>query len=1573
MQKTYCLKQVKYIFIFALIFLFVTLNSSDIFAVTNNVINFQGKIIRNDTGYEGLNVTPGDPACVVDGSGNDTCDFRVRYYSASSGGTLLITEAFSDVEIGEYNGAFDLSLGSDPSPTAGSHATVDAMIKAEDTIYVELGFDPAGGNAYTEIFTRMPIAASAFAIRAKYASEASSEFTFFNASSVSGTTEGMVYYDTDDDALMLYTSAGWVEVGTGVGGSSLFTDSGDYTYLTDSDDHFILGATTYTAIGADSYATYLAGLGTRAPFSLDYTAGRVTISASAAQSGLTVYSDYESTGAWPVVSFKAEDSGFDATVLELTQDGIGNLLTMKKGSTDAFIFENELTFYMRQRTDAPTTYVDRLYNINGTLYWNGSAVGGGGSLWTDGGTFTYLTATGDDVIIGGDSEGSAKFFFDVSTGNLGIGTSSPSSKLDIAGASSEISNSTGDITIIPDDTFVIKANDSETDNLTEWQNSTGTILSLVNSSGYFALGRNTANTSAILSVGANSSSVAQINLTSSAGTDVSSPKNGDLWWNGTNLYFYDGTDLVDLLAGGGGGELASAYGSVVNGSYLNVEHGASTYSVIADGWVCEGGSSDASCTGGKWKSIKDESVTVDHTLSNEWDKADPDGIIRTQTKLTDVELAPGIDVGTGADGDIDTLDAAININTTNLIDGRSCADGGDAVNYSVTAFNVGGTEATLSAGPSSGCLNIGDEVLIINLRGTSSAYGNVGNYETLEIADIDGTTITFSTPKINYYGDTLDTNIGVGSGNQRVMLQRVPNYNNVTLATGGSLYPSDWDDLKGGVLFFRASGTVSNNGTIHADSVGYRGGISGAGNGAGGVGGESFCSDNTESASAGGTGGDMGPAGGPPTNGENGLCGGGGGAGANDAVYGTAGSGSASLGGAGGGGGAAEDSTTDYEGYGGGGGGGGYGGAGLGGSGATAGADGSAGGTETSGNGATGGSSSHTYGGNAGGGGTYGVADLSKLMFGSGGGAGGDGEVNAAVYYQSSPGGAGGGIVFISANTITNSGVINSNGEVGGNSVANSVPGGSGGGAGGSVKIEGNSVILGTGTVTATGGAGGTGGNGNPGDGGNGGVGRIAVSYASSLSGSTTPTSADTNAGYNSYGIYVSPVISTMGAQTYDNLRWTETLDTYGDISIQTRSGATTDSTDGSWEVWKPYTATTNYVSLNDANTHTDWTGVNATVAEGDVTRNVDFFEDEDESTVGNITKITSSTNGGYAEATTSADLSVYDYVTFWIRASQSGNTIRFGMGESAATEQYEEVTIDATDTWQKVYWDISDITGTSRDGITKLRITNKTSSSNTIYIDNFRGERLTTNNLGSEISSTPNEYFQYRVIFTTTNLSYYPRLENISISYNSGYRIVVEDADNVRLYNLTGATKYLKLDVAATNVSGGSGSGLGSDTIVLSAEYPGAVLSGDGSNNTGSMTSDSEGTASNSMNYYEWSSSETSLNDYDLRVRFTLPMNFNAWDVGGIKLNFATESTAATDSKVDFYVYEESSVTIDGTDEGNVSATGGVWADTTIAGSTLNECTGPGTKCMLLIRMSSKDDYYARIGDIEISYEQTL
>jgi hypothetical protein len=47
--------------------------------------------------------------------------------------------------------------------------------------------------------------------------------------------------------------------------------------------------------------------------------------------------------------------------------------------------------------------------------------------------------------------------------------------------------------------------------------------------------------------------LASVRLESSGGTNVSSPVSGDLWWNGTNLFFNDGSSNIDLLAGGGGG------------------------------------------------------------------------------------------------------------------------------------------------------------------------------------------------------------------------------------------------------------------------------------------------------------------------------------------------------------------------------------------------------------------------------------------------------------------------------------------------------------------------------------------------------------------------------------------------------------------------------------------------------------------------------------------------------------------------------------------------------------------------------------------------------------------------------------------------------------------------------------------------------------------------------------------------------------------------------------------------------------------------------------------------------------
>ena len=445
---------------------------------------------------------------------------------------------------------------------------------------------------------------------------------------------------------------------------------------------------------------------------------------------------------------------------------------------------------------------------------------------------------------------------------------------------------------------------------------------------------------------------------------------------------------------------------------------------------------------------------------------DPNKAIKTQTSRTiepeKLEYAL-YSTGTGADGAI-TVSSNASINTTNLISGRTCVDGGDAVNYSVTALTS--TTATIESAPSSGCLSVGDEVLLINLRGNYAAMNNTGNFETLTVSSIASNIVTFTTAKTKYYGDGTsdDTNVGVGTGAQAVMLQRVPNYTTVTVNTSINFYPDAWVSPtgvanngagEGGVMFFRATGAVAINGTIHANSKGYIGGPGGAINVTeSGDGGESICG----AGGVGGTGAGNDGAAGSGANtglGGTGYCGGGGGAGQGSTSVGI---GSTTSGGSGGGGG----------GLGGGGGAGGYGAAGAGAGRNYGGVFGSVGGTNASGNGGTG-TGTNNRGGGGGGGGSYGDAALTDLFFGSPGGGGGSYGANGST---GGTGGGGGGIVYIAANSVTVSGALQSNAGASTAAVcgtAGQYGGGGGGGTGGSIKVVGNTINLGSSLVTATG------------------------------------------------------------------------------------------------------------------------------------------------------------------------------------------------------------------------------------------------------------------------------------------------------------------------------------------------------------------------------------------------------------------------------------------------------------------------------------------------------------------------
>lgn len=1557
MMKKYCPGAIKFILLPLVVLAFL----SSLFATQNGLVfaqsetfNLQGKIVRNDTGNEGLNVVAGSPTCVFLGPSNDTCDFRVEYYSAATGGTLLGTEVFSNVEIGEYNGIFNLALGTG-SFTAGSESSFRNIFLNNTSTFVEIDFAP-DGSTYTETFLqgngdRMAVRAAPYAISSSGANK-QFQFDVNNSDSGGGYSNigaGQVYYDGTNNVLRLYNGTDWLAVQAAVGDVPTLWDLNDaetpnviYSYTgldvafggDDSTAPFFYDVsaqllTLTNTTGGNSFrvndqasdttpfiidAAGRVGIGVETVGSankLEVVGGRTLLKASSEAYALGLGRTDGAGNMWLGVTSSAtpdlqisNNAGTTRLIISdtgaLTQIGANDSeisFNLRKGSVDSthiqwslahqsnnqdlyinafngsstknfmqFYWTSEVTNFAAGRvgigvTDpsawlgikaATTSYAqlnlassdgtDPASPVSGDMWWNGTNLyffdgtstedllaggGGGGGLFTDGGSTTYLTATTDNLALGG-TDSSAPFFFDAGNelltltnttsglsfrvndeagdttpfvidadGNVGIGTATPGARLDIAGSTGTITNTSGDITINAASGTISFAGDSITNVLNGTfsgdvvlnggqlqlgnhasnptaigegsvvYNSTEKILYYNNGTVWSEVGKVYSGTSgqtlrhdgtdwiassALVNDGTNVTMTGQVRV----GNYASKPGGigaGALVYDTalSSLFVYDGTDWKAISTG----KTHSTEGVVDNGSYLQLTHNENSFDVVASAWVK---------AGSQWKHVQDVSNTIDHDLANEFNAR-----FAQKKKVQSVKIAYNENnLGNGADGAI-TVSSDTSINATSLISGRSCADGGDAVNYSVTALSS--NSATLESAPSTGCISVGDEVLLINLRGVYAAFPNVGNYETLRVASVSSNTVTFVGSKTKFYGDGAsdDTNIGLGDGNQTVMLQRVPNYTNVTVSGSGTdFYPDSWTQPagavhngqgEGGVMFFRASGTVNvgSGSLILATSRGYFGGIQQGGYSYGGAqGGEAFCGigGNGGSPNTNGSDGAGGGGGGYSTgNGGSGSCGGGGGTNA------TVGSGSATAGGSGGGGGIRS-----------GGGGGGYGAGGAGGYQYNQTQQGVNGGTNSSGNGG--------YGG--GGGGTYGSQVLDRLYLGSGGGRGGNGlspQIGGA-------GGYGGGIIYIAANTVTISGAVTAAGGNGSNGACTTAyyTGGGGGASGGSIKIMGNYITMGSSSITAGGGNGGNGcnnGSSVPNNGGAGGVGRIAVYHSVSVSGTTSPTYYGDSLEYYLHAIYVGKEIPTPQASSYNSISWTQNLPTGTEIQVQTRSGSTPNSTDGTWEGWKPITS---LVSLDDANTHTNWSGTNMTVADGDVVRNIDYFEDEDENTSGNLTKGTATAANGYAEATiSSTDLSSYQYISLWVRSSLAGNSMKVGFGESAGNEQEEMITIDKINTWQKVYWEISDISGTDRDGVTKLRITS-TQNGAVLYFDNVVAETNLSDHTGSAITSTVDDYLQYRFILTTTDVLQTPTLSNVKINITNPSGAVDIDADRVRV-----------------------------------------------------------------------------------------------------------------------------------------------------------------------------------------------
>lgn len=320
----------------------------------------------------------------------------------------------------------------------------------------------------------------------------------------------------------------------------------------------------------------------------------------------------------------------------------------------------------------------------------------------------------------------------------------------------------------------------------------------------------------------------------------------------------------------------------------------------------------------------------------------------------------------------------------------------------------------------------GDQVLILSMLGSET-----GIYEYNTVSGVSGTTVTLKKNLTNTY--TVDSS-------KKVQVIKVPQYKNVTV--NGTLTAHDWDGSTGGVLAFKATGTVSVPGIIKMTNSGYRGG-----------------STMTQNPPDGGHTGEGYPGNWNSTSidcwGQENYNGNGGGYG-HGYVWVWNSHKRSSGGGGGGNNGPGNPGAGPHQ------------------------------------------------DGWCNGAGGRGVSDnnLSTLFMGGGGGSGGAGHGSVS---RGGAGGDGGGIILIDAKTLNVTGSIVSDGQNGESAAGsgNNLGGAGGGGAGGTIYIKAKDATIGTNIIKTTRGVGGAP-AGDGAGGGIGGAGRIKVDYCDTLTGTST-------------------------------------------------------------------------------------------------------------------------------------------------------------------------------------------------------------------------------------------------------------------------------------------------------------------------------------------------------------------------------------------------------------------------------------------------------------------------------------
>ena len=246
--------------------------------------------------------------------------------------------------------------------------------------------------------------------------------------------------------------------------------------------------------------------------------------------------------------------------------------------------------------------------------------------------------------------------------------------------------------------------------------------------------------------------------------------------------------------------------------------------------------------------------------------------------------------------------------------------------------------------------------------------------------------------------------------------------------------------------------------------------------------------------------------------------------------------------------------------------------------------------------------------------------------------------------------------------------------------------------------------------------------------------------------------------------------INTAGQTSLDRVSWTDNLPTNTKITVQTRTGPTDDTVAfANWQYWSSQNTVT-LATVTDATTMFKQNGnIRIQIPSVAQTRNISYYEDEDSVSPksAQFQVFGAASTNAYADGyLTYTDLSNYDWLTIWYKSPASGNSVEFYMSNTGNTLSDNYVTFNTVipNSWEKAYWYIGNIPDDQKSGIKYIRVKYKGDVAGYAYI----GEVDAHNYYSSSdiISSTPDDWIQYRTIFGTNDAYYTPELLSITLSY---------------------------------------------------------------------------------------------------------------------------------------------------------------------------------------------------------------